>query len=159
MYDIAKQRFTSLKAKHPQLLDELMEKFIKEDPEEAISMLDEFEYGHHIKCRKSYDEGMLLLKWADNMHSGAKWEVETIKNLCGIKFDADDFSDEDFSLLDFCAEVNTLWSDYCMIITDPGIYFKMAKHNLTDVDYPYGDPSERAYRMMEQRKENSKKKY
>lgn len=156
MYEKVKSRYSSLKAKNPNLAEEIMEKYMRDNPEMAMTTLDQYEYGCHIKNREQYDEGMSLLRWADGMHSGAKWEVETIKTLCGIKFDADDFAEEDFSLLDFCAEVNTLWSDHLLTITDPSIYFKMAKQNLTDVDYPYGDPSERAYKMLVKRIENNK---
>lgn len=155
MIDMVKKRYEELKKKHPQVADEIMLKYITEEPEMASATLDKYEYGCHIMSNDMYNKGMALLRWADG-HNGSKWEVDTIKALCGIKFDEENFSDEDFSLLDFCAEVNTLWSDYCLIITDPSIYFKMAKQNLTDCDYP-GDPTERAYKMLVKRMEDEDK--
>lgn len=155
--DKVKKRYEELKMKHPQIAEEIMSMYIAEEPEMASATLDRYEYGCHIMDDDLYNRGISLLHWADGVHTGAKWEVETIKTLCGIKFDEDGFSDEDFSLLDFCAEVNTLWSDYCLILTDPNIYFKMARQNLTDCDYLYGDPTERAYKMLIKRLEDENK--
>lgn len=155
MTDTVKKRYEELKRKNPQIAEEIMSIYITEEPEMASATLDRYEYGCHIMSIDVYNKGMTTLRWADG-HSGSKWEVDTIKTLCGIKFDEENFSDEDFSLLDFCAEVNTLWSDYCLIISDPSIYFKMARQNLTDCDYP-GDPTERAYKMLLKRIEKEDK--
>jgi len=141
--------YSKLKKEYPNLDTDLVKYFIDEMKEEACLVLMDYEhkkeYGCHIGYAELYDKAVNLLDWADDKGSGEKWTVEEIANRSGIDFDTKDYYKYDYAYV-----VNMLYSDYCNIFTDSGIYLKMAKNYLEDPDY-MGDPSERAYHNAKKR--------
>ena len=141
MYDLeeAMEIYREEKAKNPNYDTMLVEEWRDKMPEDFTRYHLKKKYGCHIVDKETYTEAVSLLDWAGERGQGAKWSVDEIKNVSGI-----DFSQKDYTLMDFAYVMNMLWSDYCNIFTDPSYYIKMSKNYLEDPDY-MGDASERAY--------------
>ena len=147
MYDINKA--CELYRKHlnddPTYDHKLVMEWKEDMPQQFAQKMYEDEYGCHIFGEEMYDEAVSLLVWANDKDKGEKWTIEDIVKLSGI-----DFADKPYTKYDYAYIVNTLYSDYCHIFTEPTYYLKMAKAYLEDPDY-MGDPSERAYKNAKKR--------
>ena len=136
-------KYHEIKAKHPNIDNDMVMMFAEEMPEEFEEALMEYEYGCHIATKKMYDHAVSYFVNPDG-HKGANWEIDVIKNKAGI-----DFNTKEYTLWDFAYMVNMHYSDYGEKITTDLIFW-MAKKDLEDKDY-YGDASERAYKDAKKR--------
>ena len=134
---------------NPDYAKELVAEWREDMPEQFAQKMYEDEYGCHIYTEQMYDEAVSYLKNPDET-KGAHWDVNTIKSKAGI-----DFATKEYTLYDYCYQVNMHYSDYGDKISSDLLFF-MAKRDLEDKDY-YGDPTERAYKDARKRIRHHKK--
>ena len=137
-------KYKELKEKHPTIDHDLVMTFAEEMPDEFENALLIYEYGCHIVSKDMYREAVSYFENPDGT-KGAKYTVEDIVQRSGIDFDK-----KEYTKLDFAYMVNMHFSDYGERIKDLDYLMFMAKHDLTDKDYP-GDPTERAYHNAKKR--------
>lgn len=147
MYDTqkAKAYYHKKLVEDPNFNKNLVEKWIKQMPEDFAKVMYEEEHGYHINDIDLYDEATSYFKNPDGS-CGPHWTIESIKSTSEL-----DFEETTFTLYDFCYVVNMIYSDYGEIIEEmvdssniAKMHLDMAEQYLTDSDY-YGKACERAY--------------
>ncbi len=116
------------------MLEEEPEKILKftkhlyhHNPEAVKRMLLTFDDNGHIRDKKTYEEIVDCLEWADKQGYGERWNIDKIKKSSGINFEETDFSEFDYAYL-----VNFLYAKCCKHVKDPYILLKIARGLLED---------------------------
>ena len=147
MYDFeeAMEIYNEELSKDPRYNEKLVKEWIERMPEQFTRYHLKKKYGCHIVDKSMYDEAVSLFDWVDERGTGAKWSIEDIKKVAGIEF-----SEKEYTPMDFAYAANMFYSDFCNAFTDSNYYIRMAKNYLEDPDY-MGDPSERSYKDATER--------
>lgn len=130
-------KYEDLKAKYPDIDNDLVMEYFVSMPDEALMTLEEYEskkeYGCHIVSQKQYDYYIKKLP-------SVKWSVDDVVKVSGIDFNMKPYYEYDFAML-----MNIFYAKYSSFITDANYYVKMVKATLEN---PLVDkPDDTAYHM------------
>lgn len=123
-------------------------------PDEVERMIDELYNGCHIRDKKMYEEGLEFIKNAKGDEIDP-WNIEDIKKVASNYIELDE---QEFTELDLAMWVNVKKGDYGNLESETTKIIKMAIQDLTDKDFPYFDPSERAYKWVKAHIRKAKEK-
>lgn len=133
--------YQEMKKENMNLDNDMVMTFLKRMPIEAKETLETMRYGKHIVSKTMYDEATKCIK--DKYGNPVMlWSVGDVLKIASNYIKVDD---EDFFELDLALWANVKKGDYGHIEKEPSKIVEIAISDLTDKDYPYGDPSERAY--------------
>lgn len=134
--------YKDVKKDHPDIDHMAMVIFMSKMKDEATDMLNGIKWGKHIGSASFYEDKVKHLH-NPNGTKGPKWDVKTLENLSGIRFDH-----QDYYALDYALVANYFYAEFSGIFTEPTYYLQMAKRWLESKNYK-GDPSERAYLLAQ----------
>lgn len=147
MYDIetADKIFTELLRDDPDFAKKIVKQWREKMPHEYIKIMQMAKWGCHIISKDFYDKGLKFI--TDNQDKPIEtWSIEDILNIAKKYINIED---EPYYELDLAMMANILKGDILPIVKDPEKVVLIAIEFLSDVDYPFNDPSERAYRWVE----------
>lgn len=134
--------YMEVKKEHPDIDHKAMMIFMSKMKDEATDMLNNLKWGNHIGSARFYEEKVKDLILPNGTH-GPKWDVKTLENLSGIKFEH-----QNYYALDYALVANYFYAEFSSIFTEPTYYLQMAKKWLESKNYN-GDPSERGYLLAQ----------
>lgn len=147
MYDLemADKIFLEMSMEDPDFAKKLVKKWRDKMPSEYCKEMQMVKWGCHIISKSFYEKGLEFIK-DKNGKPIEPWSVEDILNVAKnyIKID-----EEPFYELDLAMQSNILKSDILPIVKEPEKVVLIAIEFLNDGDFPFYDPSERAYRWVE----------
>lgn len=121
------KEFEQMLEENPEKVMEFTKHLYHHNPEAVKRMLMTYEDNGHIRDKKTYEELVDGLEWANKQGYGEKWSLEKIKKNSGINFEETDFSEFDYAYL-----VNFLFSKCCKYTQDSYIFLKIARGLLED---------------------------
>ena len=147
-------RLNKMRLENPSLDKKMVDIFAKRMPKLLNVILDGEEYENHIGSK---DVAMLAGEYiADNndVKIGFHWSYDEVIN--AVKGYVD-FDNVDFYPCDLFVWANVKYGDMAHIINDTNAIIKYAISELTDKDYPFSDPSQRAYCWLKKHVEDEEK--
>ena len=147
MYDLetADKIFTEMLMENPDFAKKLVKEWRTRMPQEYARTMFLAKWGCHITTKEFYNKGLKFIT-NDDSKPIEPWSVEDILNIAKNYIN---IHDEDFYDLDLAMMVNILKGDIYNIVKDIDKIVLIAIKFLTDEDYPFSDPSERAYKWVE----------
>lgn len=121
-------------------------------PDEVEKMIDELYNGCHIHDEQLYEQGLEYIKNVKGEYIDT-WSVEDIKKVASNHIELDK---QEFTVYDLALWANVKKGDYGNIETEATKIIKMAIQDLKDKDFPYFEPSERAYRWLKANRSKAK---
>lgn len=147
------ERLIKERKENPNFDKELVNFFASKMPDLFDIYIEGKDYDDHIGTK---DIAKLAQKYITNNKGdkiGFKWDYETVLNMARSYIDMDQ---SDFYPTDIWVWANVKYGDMSEITTEPTTIIRYAISELTDEDYPFGDPSTRAYCWLKKHIENAK---
>jgi len=146
-YDLmeADKIYAEMLKENPDFAKKLVKEWRDKMPENYAKTMYVEKWGCHITSPEMYEKGLSYI--TDNKKEKISfWTIEEVKKIARdyINIDDQDFYDHDLAL-----QSNIKKGDYGSFMTDASKIIRAAIADLTDEDYPWGDPSERAYKWVE----------
>lgn len=143
-------KYNELKRERPNLDHELVMTFIEDMSDEASVLLDKLLFGCHIYNEEMAKKAMSYMKDSNGIQRPQMWSYDDVmkiaKNYVNIE-------EEDFYEWDLVVWANVKYYDYANIETEPSKIIRISIADLTDKDYPFSPPDERAYHWYMKHKE------
>lgn len=143
-------KYNELKKERPNIDHELVMTFIEDMEDEASILFDKLLFGCHIYNEEQAKEAMSYIKDSNGMQRPPMWSYDDVmkiaKNYVNIE-------DEDFYEWDLAVWANVKYYDYSNIENEPSKIIRISIADLTDKDYPFSPPDERAYNWYMEHKE------
>ena len=133
--------YNELKKENLNLDNDMVMMFLEKMPKEAKETLEIMQYGKHIINKSFYEEALKCIK-DKNGSMIMPWSLQDIMKIASNYINIDD---EKFFDYDLALWANVKRGDYGHIEKEPSKIIEIAIADLKDKDYPFGDPSERAY--------------
>lgn len=147
MYDLemADKIFLEMSMEDADFAKKLVKKWRDKMPLQYCQEMQIAKWGSHIISKNFYEKGLEFIK-DENGKPIEPWSVEDILNVAKnyIKID-----EEPYYELDLAMQTNILKGDIFPIVKDPEKVVLIAINFLSDEDYPFSEPSERAYKWVE----------
>lgn len=143
-------KYNELKRERPNLDHELVMTFIEDMSDEASILFDKLLFGCHIYNEEMGKKAISYIKDNNGMQRPQMWSYDDVmkiaKNYVNIE-------NEDFYEWDLVVWANVKYYDYANIETEPSKIIRISIADLTDKDYPFSPPDERAYHWYMEHKE------
>lgn len=157
MFDLEKadKIFQDMQREDPNFAKKLVLQWRDLMPEQYAEVMHLARWGSHIVSKDLYEKGLEFI--CNNQKEPIQtWTVDEIMNVAKnyIKID-----DEPYYNYDLAMMTNILKGDVFPIVKDPEKVVLMAIEFLSDDDYPFSDPSERAYKWVECHIKKQKKEF
>lgn len=147
-------KYNELKRERPNLNHEIVMMLIEDMSDVANILLDKLLFGCHIYNEEMGKKAMSYIKDSNGMQRPQMWSYDDVmkiaKNYVNIE-------DEDFYEWDLVVWANVKYYDYANIETEPSKIIRISISDLTDKDYPFSPPDERAYHWYMEHKEKEHK--
>ena len=147
-------KYNELKRERPNLNHEIVMMLIEDMSDVANILLDKLLFGCHIYNEEMGKKAMSYIKDSNGMQRPQMWSYDDVmkiaKNYVNIE-------DEDFYEWDLVVWANVKYYDYANIETEPSKIIRISIAHLTDKDYPFSPPDERAYHWYMEHKEKEHK--
>ena len=147
-------KYNELKRERPNLNHEIVMTLIENMSDVANILLDKLLFGCHIYNEEMGKKAMSYIKDSNGMQRPQMWSYDDVmkiaKNYVNIE-------DEDFYEWDLVVWANVKYYDYANIETEPSKIIRISISDLTDKDYPFSPPDERAYHWYMEHKEKEHK--
>ena len=147
-------KYNELKRERPNLNHEIVMMLIEDMSDVANILLDKLLFGCHIYNEEMGKKAMSYIKDSNGMQRPQRWSYDDVmkiaKNYVNIE-------DEDFYEWDLVVWANVKYYDYANIETEPSKIIRISISDLTDKDYPFSPPDERAYHWYMEHKEKEHK--
>lgn len=115
---VAEEKLAYLKEIYPSVLEDMVNIYIENMPEQALETLEEYEHKqencNHILHRSDYD------RYAEQIKGGPHWKLEDIEKASGICFAHKKYTRYDYAYL-----VNYLYALFKHFMTDPRDYIRI----------------------------------
>lgn len=146
MFDIMKANEIYLHKlkENPHFAQHLIDSWKEQMPEQFARRMYEEEYGCHIVDEDTYKQGLMFIK--DNR--GDVLDPWSKADILKIVRDYIDIDKEDFYDFDIAMMANIFKGDFYHRVNDSTKIILMAIDALKDNDFPYFNPSERAYKWV-----------
>ena len=146
MFDISKANeiYLNKMKDDPHFAQHLIEDWRERMPEEFSKRMYEEEYGCHIVDEAMYNQGLLYIK----DHKGNILDPWNKADILKVVREYIDIDKEDFYDYDIAMMANIFKGDFYHRVNDSTKIILMAMDALRDNDFPYFDPSERAYKWV-----------
>ena len=145
------ERLAKIRKENPNFDKKLVDIFAKNMPDLLLLMIDGDEYNKHIGTK---EVAMFAEKYITNNkgeHIGFHWSYEDVISAVKNYINLDD---ADFYPCDIFVWANVKYADMAHIINDTPTILRYAISELTDEDFPFYDPSQRAYCWLKKHIEN-----
>ena len=147
-------KYNELKRERPNLNHEIVMMLIEDMSDVANMLFDKLLFGCHIYNEEMGKKAMSYIKDINGMQRPQMWSYDDVmkiaKNYVNIE-------DEDFYEWDLVVWANVKYYDYANIETEPSKIIRISISDLTDKDYPFSPPDERAYHWYMEHKEKEHK--
>lgn len=147
------ERLKKIRQENPNFDKKFIDKFDDKMPELLDIMIDGELYDEHIGEKKTAQLAQKYITNDKGDNIGFRWDYETVINMAKNYID---LNDADFYPTDLWVWANVKYGDLGHIVSEPTAIIRYTISELTDEDYPFGDPSSRAYNWLKKHIENDK---
>lgn len=147
MYDLemADKIYAEMLMEDPDFAKKLVKGWREKMPLEYSKTMFIAKWGCHITTKDFYEKGLKFIT-DDNGKPIEPWAIEDILNVAKNYINIDN---EAYYQLDLAMMTNILKGDIYSVVKDADKVVLIAIKFLSDEDYPFSDPSERAYKWVE----------
>lgn len=145
------ERLQKIREKDPTFDKRLVNKFDNKMPDLLEIMLDGELYNNHIGEKKT---ALLAKEFITNdkgENIGFRWDFESVMD---IAKNYTDLNNSEYYPEDLWVWANVKYGDMGHLINEPSLIVRYAIAELEDEDYPFEEPSQRAYYWLKKHLEN-----
>ena len=145
------ERLNKIRKENPNFDKQMVNAFADKMPKLLNILIDGIEYDEHIGSKEVAKLAEAYISNNKGEHIGFKWNYDDTINIVKNYVD---LNDTDFYPTDIWVWANVKYGDMSHITTEPTTIVRYAISELTDEDYPFGEPSSRAYCWLKKHIEN-----
>lgn len=145
------ERLKKIREKDPTFDRRFIDKFDEKMPELLEIMLDGELYNNHIGEKKTALLAQQFITNDKGENIGFRWDFESVMN---IAKSYTDLNNSEFYPEDLWVWANVKYGDMGHLINEPSLIIRYAISELEDEDYPFEEPSQRAYCWLRKHLEN-----
>lgn len=145
------ERLKKIREKDPTFDRRFIDKFDEKMPELLEIMLDGELYNNHIGEKKTARLAQQFITNDKGEYIGFRWDFESVMN---IAKSYTDLNNSEFYPEDLWVWANVKYGDMGHLINEPSLIIRYAISELEDEDYPFEEPSQRAYCWLRKHLEN-----
>ena len=152
MQDRIFKRLNKIRKENPKFNEEMVDMFAEKMPDLLDIMIDGKDFDCHINTKEVALLAAPFIKNNKGEVIGFYWDYDTVIN--AVKSYVD-FDEVDFYPADIFVWANVKYGDMAHITSETSIILKTALSELMDEDYPFCEPSQRAYFWLKKNIENN----
>ena len=145
------ERLRKIRQENPNFDRELVDTFADNMGDLLLVIIDGKEYDKHIGTREVAMLAEPYIKNHKGENIGFHWDYDSVINTVKNYVNMDE---QDFTPCDIFVWANVKYGDMGHLVNDSGTILKYAISELTDKDFPYYPPSQRAYCWLKKQVEN-----